>query len=94
MEDNDSGLPGVERFSLGVLPGNVAVDPAIPAQVSIQKDGNVSDSHSRAGSDQIGEREFIHEVVKQLSVFDQVRLGNIQRLGGVLLRLQFYSGHG
>ncbi len=36
MKDNDSGLPGIERFSLGVLLGNVAVDPAVPAQVSIQ----------------------------------------------------------
>ena len=87
-------LLAVKTLALQVLARDVAEDGAVGRGGSIQDCRDVRDADTGAGCDEIGESEFVHEVLQELAVFDEVRLGDIERAGRWLLRLQIEAGGG
>jgi hypothetical protein len=55
----------------------MTMDRSIRPCRAINQDGDMGDSERRGGSDQIYERKLFHEVVQELAIFNEVRLGNI-----------------
>jgi hypothetical protein len=54
---------------------------AVPSARAIQQDWDVCGPNAGTGRDQIGEGEFVDEVVKKLAILDELGLGNIERFG-------------
>ncbi len=62
------------------------MDRAVRTRLTFEPDRNMRDAERGRGGNQIDEGELVHEVVKELAIVHQVRLGDIQRPGGRLRR--------
>ena len=85
-KNNDRLLFAVEGVGLRVLPREMAVKRAELTRLTIEPDRNMRYAERGHGRDQIDEGELVHEIVKELAILDQVRLGDVQRSGSRMRR--------
>src|SRR6266849_1734654 len=81
-ENNDPGLPAIESAALRILARDVAVNRSVGACGSFEPNRNVSDTQRGRDRYQIDKRVFLHEIVEEPAVLNQLGFGNVKRFAG------------